>query len=552
MRLIQCVTDGNYIIWQLYVQMLNFRKFGYEKDAVILVATKYPSTEFLKFAAWTKAKVYYFEDTRATKDYFSSFRPNLIKQYFKTVEIPPCFFYHDQDIIFRYKVDLDALAKDDYNYVSGTTIVKSYLSVAYLSGFTKHHHLKDMCAIVGIDERVVLLNDEQGNVGGAQAILKNTDYDFWDKMERDCENIYERLRKDTFEDSYNKVYHIQIWTADMWALLYNLYMIGEVRTHPSIGFCWPWESKDNPEPILHNAGIADHNQHLKETGAKAYFNKSLFTGDRCPFDEAHEYIHPDAVQREYIAYFLEAKKAMTMRRFKVLGVFCTTNQINPELLQTVIKRIQIAAENAQECDVEIVTCPWLHIADNPFEETLSFSKAYGHLNYALQIKQVLSKHKSDIVAVLEHDMLYPDNYFDNIVKNWDNTRYGVWNLNYEGINDSGFLNVRQRDAPFSTLAAARFYFDAHMNKKLDEALSRFGTGNASIFIEPELADFKILPYTGEKPCLHVNMNQRGGWGTGSVGKNHHFTNHCEVCYEPDAQGKVIHKDWGHVKNLMPQ
>jgi hypothetical protein len=31
-----------------------------------------------------------------------------------------------------------------------------------------------------------------------------------------------------------------------------------------------------------------------------------------------------------------------------------------------------------------------------------------------------------------------------------------------------------------------------MNKKLDEALSRFGTGNASIFIEPDLADLKFF------------------------------------------------------------
>lgn len=547
MKLLQCITDSHYIIWQLYVQMLNFREYGYEKDAVILVNTIHPSDTLKKFASWTKAKVYYFPDTRESNNYFSSFRPNLIKQYLQVIEKPDVFFYHDQDIIFRRYVDLDQLGTGTDHYVAESA--SSYLSTAYLKSFTKYNHLEDMCAIVGIDPQKVA---EFNEPGGAQYIIKGTDFHFWDKVENDCEAIYKKLRTDTIEDSRSQIHHIQIWTADMWAVLYNLLLTAPVHYHADIDFCWPWEKRENVKPIFHNAGIAAQNELLPKSNTRIYFNKSLYNNNVDPFNESHDYVLPEAVQNEYIAYFTKAKIAMQEKKYRVLGVFCTTNKINPNLLRSVLQHIKTAADNAEQCVVDVVTCSWQPINGNPFRGIITPVQNLGHLNYVLQIKQILTTQPSDIVVMLEHDVLYPDNYFDYIVSNWDKSRYGVWNLNYIGMNDTGFLKVRQRDAPMSMMAAARFYFDKVMNMKLEEALSKFNDrSGGSIFIEPNIADFRMLPFTNIKPCIHVNMNKRGEWGTGQLGLNHHFTNHCDVCYESESGGVVEHSDWGSHKELMP-
>lgn len=551
MKLLQCVNDTPYILWQLYIQMLNFRDFGYEEDAIILVSTSKPTAEMLAFQKWTQASVFFIEDTRKSKAYFSSFRPNLVKKYLADHPLD-MFFYHDQDIIFRRKVNLDNLS------ISGAHLVAAeaacYLNIGYLSTFTKYDHLQDMCDIVGIGRELVEAFDIVGGVGGAQYVIKGTDFQFWDKVENDCEAIYKKLTDDVKEDKGNGVHHIQVWTADMWALLYNLYQSGRaVLVSEELGWAWPWEPGTSPKPIFHNAGIDDHNQALKETGVKAYFHKNKYA-DKFPFQDDHSYVLPGIVQREYLAYFPRALAiaGKYTRKKRVLGIFCTHNKINGELLKAVLNRLKIAADNATACTVEIITCSWEPIPGNPFRSVLSPFRNLGHLNYLLQIRQVLATDPhNDIVVILEHDMLYPDDYFDVIVKNWPDHKYGVYNLNYIGMNDTGYLKVRQRDCPMSVCSAARFYFDKFITRKLDEALDKYSSANRSVFVEPPVEDFAILDYTGIKPSIHVNMNKRGNWGTGSEGLNHHFTNHCEVCYEQDSQGNITDKYWGHYKELIP-
>jgi hypothetical protein len=551
MKLIQCVNDSPYIIWQLYVQMLNFRDFGYEQDAVVLVNSCSPSPTMLAFQKWSKASIFFYNDTRRTSNYFSSFRPNLIKQYLAD-HPTDCFFYHDQDIIFRRKVDIEALRAGRSHFTAGEA--SSYLRVSYLETFTKYNHLKDMCDIVDIREQLVRVFDEMNCVGGAQYVIKGTDYEFWDKVERDCELIYTKLKSDVKDDTENGVHHIQVWTADMWALLYNLYRSGRsVLLSPEIDFVWPWESKDSPKPILHNAGIDETNQRLKETGLQVYFHKNSYQADT-PFEHDHSYVLPGIVQHEYLAYFKRAFAAMgpLIKRRRVLGIFCTHNNINPELLKTVLNRIKIAQENSLHCEVQIVTCSWEKIPDNPFRGLITPFRVYGHLNYLLQIRQVMATYRhNDIICILEHDMLYPDNYFDFVCDNWSEGKYGVYNMNYIGMNDTGYLKVRQRDCPMSLCSAARFYFDRFITRKIDEAMDKLSSADPSVYVEPPIEDFKLIDYTGDKPCIHVNMNKRGDWGSGREGKNHHFTNHCEVCYEEDSNGVTNDQYWGHYKELIP-
>lgn len=559
MTLLQAVCDQTYMIWQLYVQMLNFRDLDLEKDAVILVCISKgndPSHEFKEFEKWTKAKVYYYYDERPSKNYISSIRPHVIKQYLK--EHPTdVFFYHDQDIIFLEKPNFVELAQGSKScYVSAEAA--SYLNYhGYLSQF-KSYQVHTMCHIVGIDPKIVMQNDHM--VGGAQYVIKGTDYQFWNKVEHDCEALY-RYMNDAVKtgiQQYRKdeelpTYHIQVWAADMWAILWNLWLSGKhTIQHEAIDFCWPTQTVNQRKPILHNAGIADVNEYNKDSGTR-FFRKDRYL-NHYPFSEDHSYVSKEFLQYEYIKLIKRMEPVKTPeRRFKVLGIYNTTNNIHPQLLQTTLASIQRAASNCTEADVKIVTCSWQPIPNSPFPGYITPFRGLGHLNYVLQMKQILVHEPSDIVCVLEHDMMYPYNYFSEIVKNWPSDKYGIINENYIGVNQSGWVDVIHRHQPFSVMSMARFYFERELNRAIDECLKNIDASSPYgwCYVEPHnKSDFKVLPYTNEWPCVHFNMNQLGQYGTGAEGKNHHFTSHAEVCYEPNSNGKTHRPDWGDYKSYF--
>lgn len=572
MKLLQVVPDAPYYIWQLYIQMLNFRKLGIEKKATILIGLGIPepSQAMKDFEAWTEAEVLYYQDTRTSKVYPSGVRPNILKQYFKQMEswdrVPEVYFYHDQDIIFLRPIDWAALEAGDECYVSMSA--HNYISWDYLQQWKKHM-VHGMFEIVGIDPKLVEQNNK--HTGGAQHVMKGLGSEYWEKVDRDCEALYRWMYDSTHTgilSPYVKEdlpkHHIQIWTADMWAVLWNMWLFGKTtRWHPEIDFCWPYDPITTPKPIMHNAGITASNDTDKD-GKRRYFNKSLFNGEEAPFGHDHSYVSPAIAQSEYIKLMYEITQSKNIamqqekRRFKILGVFCTTNKLHPDLLKLTLERIRVAAESTTEADVKIITCSWEPIPGNPFMAITTPFRNMGHLNYLLQIKQALIKDKetgeSDIVAMLEHDMMYPPNYFDRIAQEWDGGKYGLTMDNYIGMNETGYLNVVERHQPMSLMAMAKFYLDKNLNIKIDEALKNISPQSpfGSCCVEPDnKADFKRVPFTNYWPAIHVNMNHMGHWGSGAEGKNHHLTNHCGVCYEDQSGGKVDRPDdWGSFHNYF--
>lgn len=544
MKLIQVVPDAGYFIWQLYVQMQNFREHGVEEDAVILVALsvgKVPSPEMKEFERWTNASVLYYNDARKKKSYISSLRPHILAQYFRDFPTE-VFFYHDQDIIFIEPPKLGELGTlDDHCYVAGAA--HSYTSASYIKQF-KPYIFPSMAEIVGIDTKTVEENDS--NCGGAQYIIKGVTYHFWEKVERDCEGLYSYLDDITTnglrkyrEDEPLPEYHIQIWCADMWALFWNLLLLGKkVRHHHAIDFSFPWEKKSDAKPIMHNAGITAQNEEL-------FFNKSRYNGSVFPFEDNFDYVPSDCVQHYYVSLF-KLFRNMPQSKRKVLGIFCTTNKIHPNLLKLTLDCIKNAADNAKNCMVEVVTISWEIIPNCPFPNYITPYRNLGHLNYVLQMKQGLLKdpQNSDIVCILEHDVMYPDNYFDVIVDNWSANHYGVCNNNYIGMNQTGYLDVVQRHQPMSLMSFAKFFFTQLLSHKIDEIVNSIGDHYSNIFpygwccVEPDDKSLmNFIDFTDEKPAIHVNMNKMGK-------DNHHFTGHADVCYEQDSNGKTYRHDWG--------
>ena len=133
----------------------------------------------------------------------------------------------------------------------------------------------------------------QDNSGGAQYLLKDINAEFWEKVEIDCENLYYNIfRLNNKKKKEDKDYHpLQIWCADMWAVLWNLWKINKpTRIAKEMNFTWAghpikqWKAN----AIYHNAGVikADNKE----------FQKGLFRKQKPPKDL---HINPELACYEY-------------------------------------------------------------------------------------------------------------------------------------------------------------------------------------------------------------------------------------------------------------
>jgi hypothetical protein len=100
-------------------------------------------------------------------------------------------------------------------------------------------------------------------------------------------------------------------------------------------------------------------------------------------------------------------------------------------------------ERAANGRADIITCSWEDIKDNPFIALRSKYKESSHLNITLQVLQCLLYAKSinnyEYVSFLEHDVLYPEDYFTV-----PSSRPDVYcNMNYIGVNMmSNFIRLQ--------------------------------------------------------------------------------------------------------------
>lgn len=182
-------------------------------------------------------------------------------------------FYHDCDIIFSKKVNWDKFIFDDVWYLSNTN---SYINYNYIVSKGIDIYEK-MCEIVKIDPLIPKLMNS--NSGGAQYIMKNLDFKFWEKVESDCENLYSEITKMNYQKKATipNYHELQIWCADMWAVLWNSWLRGnETKIIEEMNFSWATDSygKVHEVSIYHNAGAVG--------GANQLFFKSNYI-NRLPY-----------------------------------------------------------------------------------------------------------------------------------------------------------------------------------------------------------------------------------------------------------------------------
>lgn len=172
------------------------------------------------------------------------------------------------------------MINDEEWYGSNTN---SYISHSYIKS-KGDDVIAQMCEITGLSESLIKINDN--NSIGAQYLMKNVTYEYWNRVEIDCELLFkditelnnrkvvaDRIQWDAENIEWMKnntdavakgekysrpLYHeLQIWCADMWAVLWGAWRLGfKTNCHQNFDFSWATSSQEEfyKLAIMHNAG----------------------------------------------------------------------------------------------------------------------------------------------------------------------------------------------------------------------------------------------------------------------------------------------------------
>jgi len=306
--------DTPYFLWQLEIQLINFRDMGINPTFIhVLLGFKQkvgPNLEFQKFEKLNLARVFYYADERQDQTYVSSIRPHIIAKHFEKNNVPigEKIFYHDCDIIFRQRIDIDKNLGCNEWFVSDT---RNYIDSKHLREVGGNLAFIDLCKAVDIDPEAVIQQDT--NAGGAQYILTDTDSAFWEKIEYYSTVIFKTIKDNYFihrEAFINEkgggtsdYIGIQAWCADMWAMLWVGVKLGfKITIHKELDFCWPRESLDRyyDTKILHNSGIS-------EVDSFRLFYKDYYRQHH-PYFDNFQLISQDVCSIKYVDALAKARK----------------------------------------------------------------------------------------------------------------------------------------------------------------------------------------------------------------------------------------------------
>jgi hypothetical protein len=301
-RYVCCQPAIQYYAWQVEVMIDSFLKVGVsanDMDIVCAVKDDIVPLEWQKLQQKYPCRFFFYNDTRVNRIYQPSIYFNLMKQH---LEAHPelekeVLFCHDSDIILTKTPCWDWAKYENTWYLSDT---KSYICYDYIMSKGEGVYNR-MCEIVGIDKLIPKLMNS--NSGGAQYIVKHTNYDFWDKVERDSVRLYQDfcINEPQYVKKHEGDYPIQKWTAGMWAFLWNAWLHGhETIIDRRMDFGWVTNHISDTEKycILHNAGVTHNDKDLFQKGAYMY---------KYPYSEELQ-INPEKASWYYYQQVMETGK----------------------------------------------------------------------------------------------------------------------------------------------------------------------------------------------------------------------------------------------------
>jgi hypothetical protein len=337
MIFVSAQPDTTYFHWQVELYLYQFSKHGISNRCYALFGYKGNApTDYAKRLGTKYPGIKFYRDERTYNDYAPTIRPHILAKFFKEYpHLGKNVFYHDSDI-FLVKLprfDLMLQPYDSTAYLSDTI---SYIGYEYIKNCsnrykTKYSQLRDLDIFYGMCESInvdpVLVQQNQQNSGGAQYLLKNIDYQFWEKCEKGCEKLY------SFLCSYEKKYpisdHIQKWTADMWVVLWFYWRdIGPTVIHKELDFSWATGTvKDyNTMNIFHLAGITGSNS--SDKFQKGNYTKNIVFESYFKNPRVFDFINKNNATYEYTNVIKEYTKNVYIPEYSRNRLGNNTKTIN--------------------------------------------------------------------------------------------------------------------------------------------------------------------------------------------------------------------------------
>lgn len=272
--------------WELEVSLTRLKKLGVE-DIVLLFTRKIPKIpDYLR----TKynVEVHVYGDFRRDQTYIPSIKPYLWTKYLEEdrTRENESYFYLDSDVIFRELPNVQP--NKDIWYGSDCS---SYLGVNYVESKSVGI-FEQMCRIVGVNPDMIRAKNP---VCGAQWVISNPTYEYWNKVYEDSVKLYRYLNAQTYSD-------IQKWTAEMWAQLWNVYYFGkETAVDKELDFCMATDNVDRyyETKIYHNSGVTESYDDLFFKGKYTY---------RSPFEDDLSFVNKNKASIKYVEALNEVEK----------------------------------------------------------------------------------------------------------------------------------------------------------------------------------------------------------------------------------------------------
>jgi hypothetical protein len=253
------------------------KKLGIEN--IVLLFSRYTKDipNYLKNKYGVEVHVY---DDMDNWSYIPSVKPYLWSKYLleDSSRENDSYFYLDGDVIFREVPKINPNKDIWYGSNCGR-----YLSVDYIES-TGKGIFEEMCNIVGVNPNKIRSSNP---TSGAQWVISNPTYEYWNKVYHDSNNLYKYLKSRT--DS-----NIQKWTAEMWAQLYNIYVFGkDSQNHDELEFAWATDpvGRYYETKMLHNAGVTSDKEGMFFKGKYA---------KNSPFDIDLSSIDPGKASIKYV------------------------------------------------------------------------------------------------------------------------------------------------------------------------------------------------------------------------------------------------------------
>lgn len=284
MKFLITLPDTPYYLWQMLVQITNFRNVGYEQDATYLIDyfNGAPSALLKKIIEYRgfKCKFVLIPDSDRPVEYHpygATMKPYLVKRFMEQYpnQQNDVFFYTDPDVVFTRRMDLDKYLYGDTWYLSDT---RSYLDSDYIKSKGNQLFI-ELCRIAGVSPRLVERNDV--NTGGAQWIIKDGNPEMWKRIMDKSFELWDYMRKtEGFYHPKGHEYPIQTWVGEMLATIWIPWSEGiQTRVSKDLAFGWgnhnikSWDKFG----ILHNAGVAKENgrDFCKVTHQNSPFRKNI-------------------------------------------------------------------------------------------------------------------------------------------------------------------------------------------------------------------------------------------------------------------------------------